>query len=146
MYRGNSGSFDRSLFLSLYNRKRWQYSLKSYRVDIEDPRLAIFAAAHLPMVIDMLEEEKTGKSDAFISRFLLCCPPRANISVKDQPATNVYSELKYDLVKLFLAIRATHRDTVYYKFNERSRKTFSDEVDRLFKISERVEDSDSFIA
>ena len=47
---------------------------KIRKYKFKNPWLSIFTAGHPEKVISMLEEEKTSRSDGFISRFLICCP------------------------------------------------------------------------
>ncbi|CAF1097784.1 unnamed protein product, partial [Brachionus calyciflorus] len=83
MYKCGNGSFDRSIFLTLYNgQKSFSHTVKSYEFEIKDPRLCIFASGHHWKAIDMIEDENSFKGDGFISRFLICCPKPVRLKLR----------------------------------------------------------------
>ncbi len=74
MYKSGGSSFDRSIYLKLYNGpERHGQHLKGQNIELIEPRLSILAATHAERVIDMIEDEKNFQSDGFISRFRIVC-------------------------------------------------------------------------
>jgi hypothetical protein len=76
LYKSGGGDYDRSIFLTLYNGPdRLLHQTKKYKINIENPRLSIFAPGHPHKIIDLLKTESNFENcDGFISRFLIFNP------------------------------------------------------------------------
>ena len=88
LYKGGGAGgsvYDRSIFLTLYNGEvELQHATKKYKLNLEHPRLSIFAAGHPHKIIEMLEKEKNMTNcDGLISRFIICAPKAVRIELKD---------------------------------------------------------------
>jgi hypothetical protein len=90
IYKPGGGAYDRAFFLSLYNGpKRIEHQTKKYTLNIENPRLSIFSAAHPHKISKMISEEiKMEEScDGFMSRFLICFPKPMRLTL----GNNIFS-------------------------------------------------------
>lgn len=141
MYKQTNGSFDKSIILTMYNGVNlFSASYKSVKYNFKKPRLSIFTAGHPEKVIGMLEDEKSVKSDGFISRFLVCCP---------KPKRLRLTELKefdneIDFKKLLVSIYLMHNESIEYVFDQEGFTLLDDILHEYDTVCEKFEMSNNF--
>ena len=78
-------------------------------------RLNLIAAAHPASIFDALSEECSPSScDGFMPRFIICCPERSKITLKN---LKKIEHEKNTLDKLFATIKILHRAPIRYTFS-----------------------------
>ena len=96
--KGSTGSFDRSVYLSLYNAKKFLKSTKtSGDVNLNNPRFSLFTfTQEEPMKKFMLDNLQNG----FFQRFLLSYPPEKVVLMAEKKQLMMVQNQNIDLRKV----------------------------------------------
>ena len=82
--KSGTGSFDRSVYLSLFNGKRFQKSIKTASdVHLKNPRFSLFTFTQEAPLRNFVEN---NLSNGFFQRFLVSCPPEIPVLMADKIA------------------------------------------------------------
>ena len=102
MDKGNTGSFDRSVYLSLYNAKKFLKATKtSGDVSMKSPRFSLFTfTQESPIKKFIIENMDNG----FFQRFLLSYPPEKTVMMAEKKRLLMIENEIIDLKKIFRKI------------------------------------------
>ena len=73
-YNNGGTSYDRSIFLQLFNGTTINRDLKGGRTRLRNPKLNICLLGHPCSFIRLIKEENESFDDGLFQRFLMCAP------------------------------------------------------------------------
>ena len=109
MDRGSTGSFDRSVYLSLYNAKKFLKATKtSGNVIMKNPRFSLFIFTQEAPIEKFIAE---NLDNGFFQRFLLSYPPEKPVMMQEKKQLMLVENEITDLREIFIRIykRCTNR-------------------------------------
>ena len=143
--KSGTGSFDRSVYLSLFNGKRFQKSIKTASdVHLKNPRFSLFTFTQEAPLRNFVEN---NLSNGFFQRFLVSCPPEIPVLMADKIAMINEDKRLINLKSVLQAIydRCVRREEVRLELDEEAVLLYNshhDDVQR-FRMSENQAQSRS---
>ncbi|RNA24789.1 hypothetical protein BpHYR1_001524 [Brachionus plicatilis] len=145
MYKGaSSASYDRSVFLELYNGPDvYQRDISGERLVLENPRLNLCLLGHPSLFIGLVTNEAQQNDDGLIQRFLLCAPDPGFI---DWNTISNAGPKCCSLSVIFYLILKSNEKPIRYILDEEANHEFELIFSKYRKYVQHFHDKDGFLS
>ena len=141
-YNNGGHSYDRGVFLQLFNGTTYNRDLKGSRTRLKNPKLNICLLGHPTSFIRIIREEIENFDDGLLQRFLFCSPdPLLNeldqIRARPQP--------EFSMTCILYVIYKFNERAQTYIFDSEAIKVYDSIYNKFRKIVKEANKIDSFI-
>ena len=141
-YNNGGHSYDRGVFLQIFNGTTYNRDLKGSRTRLKNPKLNICLLGHPSSFIRLIREEIENFDDGLLQRFLFCTPEPL-LNNLDEIRARPYPEFSMTCI-LYLVYKLNEKKIVY-TFKKEAMDVYDQIYNKFRRIVKEANKVDSFI-